>query len=154
MTLKAILTDSKTGRALHTANVGILTTDPVLVVQGEAAIIGVWQSVNRTSAGTTTITTPVLNGSVIITDILISTTKTAMTDLLLQFTDGTETEVIFKVDTSNNPHAFGVTIRGRLQGWKNARIDMVTTGAVDATITLGYFKVPTGLDFKEWDARR
>ena len=42
----------------------------------------------------------------------------------------------------------------RVQGWKDARIDLITDGAADATLSLFYIKHRDSQIFSAWDAER
>jgi hypothetical protein len=37
---------------------------------------------------------------------------------------------------------------------EDPRMDMITVGAADSTVTIGYTKIPTALPFAEWGALR
>lgn len=142
--------------------------DPLLVVPGEspggqhklaatstlAIAHGVFKSAQRTTAGTTIITQPDNGGAIVITDLLISTDRTNATSVSLQFTDDTETINIFTGDSTNAPIALGHGFTGTVKGWKDARLEMVTVGAVTATVMAGYYKIKDGIYFAEWDALR
>ncbi len=128
--------------------------EPVLVTTTVALAHGTFKSATRSSNGTTIITAPEGGGRILLTDLLVSTDKTAMSDVTIRFTDGSDTVNIMVVDSVNAPAAFGLGFTGRWEGWKDARVEMVTTGAVTATITVGYVKLKTGLVFSVWDSLR
>jgi len=44
--------------------------------------------------------------------------------------------------------------RGRVRGWRDARVDVVVTNAVIGSVMAVYVKVPSGLPFAEWDELR
>ncbi len=115
---------------------------------------GVFKAVNRTSAGTTVITTPDKGGAIVVTDILISAKKASGSDVTLQFNGGGNSVIIFLADSINNDFNIAIPLVGLFRGWKNAALELVTTGNVVATATAGYMKVPDGLEFSEWDALR
>jgi hypothetical protein len=125
---------------------------PVIVT--EAEVHGVWRAANRSSAGTTIVVQPPQDGSVSITDILVSSDQAGTSSVKLQFTDGTDTEVIATFDSTNGPVGLAHPVRGRMQGWKNARIELVTTGNVDAYVTIGYLRSPDGITYALWDQKR
>lgn len=118
------------------------------------SIHGTFKSVTRTGAGTTTITTPDADGSLIITDLLISGEKQVSSTVEVRFTDGSQSVTLFLMGQAVVPAAIAHSFTGRFQGWRDARIDVITAGTADATVTLGYTKVPTGLVFAEWDELR
>ena len=115
---------------------------------------GVFKAVNRTSAGTTIITTPNDKGAIVVTDIIISAKKAATSDVLIEFDDGVDTVILFLADSINSDFNIAIPFVGLFRGWQNADLKLVTTGNVVATVTAGYMKVPDGLPFAEWDALR
>ena len=115
---------------------------------------GVFKAVNRTSAGTTTITSPDEQGSIIVTDLILSVKKAATSDVTIQFDDGVNTIIIFLADSITSDFNIAIPFVGLFRGWQDADLELVTTGNVVATATCGYMKVPDGLPFAEWDALR
>lgn len=118
------------------------------------SVFGRFKAANRTTAGTTTITEPLLGGSIGLTDIIISADKVNLATVTIRFTDGTNTINLYRGITTDAPINVSIPIGGRFRGWSDARIELVTTGAVDASITLGYIKYSEGLAFAEWDKQR
>lgn len=118
------------------------------------SIHGTFKSVSRTGAGTSTITSPDADGSLLITDLLISGEKQVSSTVEVRFTDGSQSVTLFLMGQAVVPATVAHSFTGRFQGWKNARIEMITVGTADATVTLGYTKIPTGLVFAEWDTLR
>lgn len=133
---------------------GFRSKSNVLAVTDFVGSQGRFQSQTRTTAGTTTVLTPIGGGSIILTDLLISGEKQAGSTVEVRFTDGTNNATIFLASQVDAPPNFSHPFRGRFQGWKDARIDMITSGAGDATVTLGYVKAPEGIPFAEWNALR
>ena len=115
---------------------------------------GVFKAVNRTSAGTTIITSPDGLGAIVVTDLLISAKKAATSDVAVQFNGGGNTVIIFLADSINSDFNLAIPFVGLFRGWQDADLELVTTGNVVATVTAGYMKVPDGLPFSEWDALR
>ena len=93
--------------------------EPVLEITDVIRRHGVFNSVTRTTAGTTTVATPDTNGSLLITDILISGEKQAGSTVELLFTDDSQTESLFLVSQVDVPAQVALPIAGRIQGWKN-----------------------------------
>jgi len=157
--IKIAQIDPKTGRAIHIedfwslrhANIG---DQSVLVAASPQSVHGTFKSATRATAGTTTITTPTANGSLLITDILISGEKANAATTEVRFTDGTNTVTLFLTQQVDFAANLGVAFQGRVQGWRDARIDMITAGTQDVTVLVCYTKVPEGLPFAEWDALR
>jgi len=126
----------------------------VLVTTSPASVHGTFKSSTRASAGTTTITAPTASGSLLVTDILISGEKANAATTEVRFTDGSNNVTLFLTQQVDFAANLGVGFQGRVQGWRNARIDMITTGTQDVTVLVCYTKVPEGLPFAEWDALR
>lgn len=159
--LKFILTDPKNGEALH-------AHDPysefgrtekgvrLLVTINPYQSHGTFKSANITTATTTIITTPTSAGSIILTDLVVSADKVNSTTLAIQFNDGSNTALIASPDTTNDAVNFSWSPSGRIQGWKDARIEAITGGGgtPDVTVTCGYMQIAEGLDFAEWDDLR
>jgi len=157
--IKAELVHAKTGKSLHVEDYWSLRhsnlgDQAVLVTASPASIHGTFKSATRTGAGTTQLVLPRANGSLLITDILISGEKQAGSTAEVRFTDGTNTVTVFLASQVDAPPSFAHSFHGRLQGWRDARIDFITSGAGDATLLVCYTKVPEGLLFAEWDALR
>jgi hypothetical protein len=113
-----------------------------------------FKSVTRTTAGTTIVTAPNLGGAIIISDIVVTSDKTNATNVTVRFTDGTNTINLLVGDSTNNSINLAIAFAGKVQGWKNARLEVVTTGNVTATVTCVYYKTKKSLDFQDWNARR
>jgi hypothetical protein len=159
MTIKATLTHGRTGKQLHVDDFWApRRSQPgdqtLLVVTNPYSAHGAFKSATRTTAGTTTLVTPNANGSLLITDILISGEKQTSSSAEVRLTDGTNSATVFLASQVDAPPSFAHAFQGRLQGWRDARIDFITSGAGDATLLVCYTKVPEGLLFAEWDALR
>ena len=115
---------------------------------------GVFKAVTSTTQTTTEIVAPLVGGSIVLTDLIISSNKAANGILTLRFTDGPNTIniAVFPVDIAI---VMPIALVGLFRGWEDARLEMVTTVATfDATVTAGYMKVTTSLPFAAWDALR
>ena len=158
--LQVVLIDPKTKKTLHSESPyngyrRIENETTTLVVSDAYRIHGTFQTATIAGAATTTLTSPEGNGSLIITDVVIGSKKVAGSTLTLQFNDQSNQAVIISPDTVNQPVNFSWAPQGRIQGWRGADVEVVTTGAnTDATVTIGYMKVESGLPFKEWDSYR
>jgi len=127
-----------------------------LVTCSPCHIKGAFKSVSRTTAGTSIITSPITDGSLYLTDLVISSEKKAGNVITIQFTDDTETISILDADATDAPVVFSVSFQGKWQGWKNARLEVVTTVDANITVACGYIKVPIELTetYTEWNANR
>ncbi len=129
-------------------------TEEILVFEDYVTAFGVFKAVFRVTAGTTTIVTPEPSGSIAITDILISATKVQSSTAELLFDDDTNTETLFKADMTNGELFYSHTVKGRMQGWRDARLDLTTVNGSDVYVTIGYVRLPNGLVYSEWNELR
>ena len=129
---------------------------PMLCVVQAGQLQGVFRTSSITTPTTTTVVSAPALGSLLLTDVVISADKVNNTTLTVQFTDGVDTAIIIAPDTINEAVNLSWSPAGRIQGWQDARIDVVTGGAGTpaVTILLGYIKMPIGVPFAEWDALR
>lgn len=140
-------------KALHTVDVQP-SPEPILVVDNLHRIHGTFASKSRTSGGTTILASPDLHQEIILTDLIVSTDKVQSATIIVQWTDDTETIIIYSGNASDAPINFAIAFAGRWAGWRDARIEMVTTNALKATVAIGYYKLPEGQTFAEWDSIR
>lgn len=116
---------------------------------------GVWNSETLSGAATTTIATCPEGGSLIVTDVVISAKKVNSTTLLVCFDDGTNTKIFSAPDTVQQSTNFSWSPVGRVQGWRDANINAVTTGAnFDGTVYIGYIIINEGQSYNQWLNRR
>lgn len=159
--IKSVLVSPFSKKALHVEQtlrptVDLTGQEIVPVTFSLYASHGTFKSVERTSTGTSTIVSPNSNGSIVLTDIFITSNKVANAVVTVQFTDGTNTVTIIKPDITDAPVAMGASLSGRWEGWRDARIDMVIAGGTghSVTVSCGYVKLPVSIPYAEWDARR
>ena len=158
--IRAILVDAAMNEALHTE---VLYGDSFEHLEGEITALitanpfqahGVFKAVSRVTAGTTNIITPDPSGSVLLTDIMISATKVQSSTAELLFDDDTNSETLFKADMTNGEMFYSHAVVGRMQGWRNARLDLTTVNGSDVYVTVGYVKLEKGLVYSEWNSLR
>ena len=153
--LPAYLNDIKTGKRLHTTDGNIITSnEPQLVNTTVPLEHGVYKSTTRTTAGTTVISTPIPGGSIQVTGFVLSTAKGAGQTTTLQFNDGSNTEPFVIVDMDLALVSTAMFTGTRVRGWMDAWVEIITSGAADATVVLYYYKIPEGQAFAAWDAER
>ncbi len=152
MTLKAILVDSATGKAVEI--IKDIFGHLHLAVADWYPTKTRFKSVTRAAAGTSTITEPVKNGAILLTDIIVSTDRVANSRLTIFFDDGVRTIPIFDGYANDAPINIASNFRGGWTGWKDAAFKMTTVAAITATVAVGYIKIPTGIEYEEWDALR
>ena len=117
-------------------------------------IWGQFSAASRTTAGTTQIVQPPADGSIIITDLIVNADKRNAGRVTLQLNDGTRSVVIFSASTVDAPVSSTISLGGRVRGWQNADLELVTVGAVVADVTVVYFRSEQGLEYDVWDFAR
>lgn len=150
--LKAILIDTVTGKALGV--IADIYGHPTLEIVDHYHTDARFKSTTRTSEGTSTITSPKKGGALLLTDMIISTDKVSLSQLTVFFDDGVYTIPIYDGYANDAPINLALGFHGGWTGWKDAALKMTTVKAIKATVAVGYIKIPTGLDYKEWDALR
>lgn len=154
MTIKTILRSSKNGEPLYTAKP--FNGKEILITANYHNVHGSWRDVATTSATTTIVAEPDSEGYLVLTYLEVSAEKNNSGVVTIQVTDGVNTEIIFERKLATQPLVAEIDFSGsRIAGWKNARLEMVTSGAsFDANALVAYTKLPDGPDFSEWDANR
>jgi len=129
---------------------------PILTVTTYGAVNGSFNTATRSGAGTTTVVEAYSNDAIVITDLILTTDKVNGATATVQITDGVNTIVLISADLTDAPCNIAISFAGHWEGWQGAYIDLVTTGAVTATLALGYFRIPwnRSLIYEAWDARR
>ncbi|KKL10445.1 hypothetical protein LCGC14_2555740 [marine sediment metagenome] len=128
--------------------------EPTLVIMTLSQAHGQFKSATLTSADTSIIVQPRPGLSIAVTDILVSGEKQATSDVTVQLTDGADTVIMFIANQSDIPPTVNVNLTSYFYGWKDARVEMITSGIADATVTIGYFHSSRSLTFAEWDGLR
>ena len=155
MTIKTIQVNPSDGKSIHFCD-AYGGGEPLTINATYAQVHGLFKSVTRITEGTSMLAQPDAGGSLILTDLLISTSKFALSSMSIVFTDGINTVNIFTGDSNNAPVSVFIPFAGRWQGWAGARLELITVGMVIATAAVGYLKVPhqQSLKFPEWNALR
>lgn len=151
---KAFLTEIASGTALHTETIGKHTH---LVTEDHSRVSTQFKAATITSASTATVVAPPAGNALVLTDLIVSAEKVAGGSITVQFTDGTNTIVIFKASLVDAPVAIAMPFAGRWRGWKDAKIDMVGVGTnIDADVSIGYYFIKGAgvLAFNQWDKLR
>jgi len=152
MTLKAILIDTATGKALEI--IDDIFGHPTLAVTDHYVGKTRFKSVTRVAAGTETIAEPVKYGAIVLTDMIISTDRVANSRLTVFFDDGVRTIPIFDGYANDAPINIATNFHGGWTGWVDAALKITTVAAIKATVAVGYIKIPEGRCYTEWDALR
>lgn len=159
MTVRATLIDPRDGKALEVQDFDRKNSDVdldsrVLVTMGPLYTASTFKSVTAVSAGTVVLTSPSDKGSLIIVDLVISTERTNGGTVTVQWNDGTEQVQIFTAIVTDAPANLSMSFGGRVQGWQDARLEVVTGGSTTNTVFASYAKTSRGLPFAEWDELR
>ena len=145
---------TQAGVELHSERVG---PHIHLVVEDHSRVATQFRHTANSGAETTTAVTPPSGTAIVITDIVLGGEKAASGSITVQFVEGSDVVIIFKVSTVQNPVSLHVPFAGRWRGWKDARIDVVTTGGNDdSDVSVGYYilRGENVLSFVDWDAQR
>ena len=94
--IKTSLVDSGTGKQVKILP-GLLGYE-TLVIATMPQLAGTFSAASRTEDGTTAVVTPDADGSILITDLLISTGKSVGNTLTINFTDGSNTIKIMEFE--------------------------------------------------------
>jgi len=158
MSVKAVLIDIATGKALKVYDFGVLGR--MLAVADPLRANGVFKTTRITAAGgtgSTKVATPTGDGSIVLTDLVVSFEKKASAEVTLQFNDGTNSELVWFGDMQDAPISFGISFAGRWWGWRSAYLEIVVAGAgLDGSLGVGYVKLDkaNSLTYSDWNARR
>lgn len=117
-----------------------------------------WKAETNNAAETVNIITPVTAGSILITDLIItSSKKVASSTIVIQFSDGVNTVVCMEIEAATAPVQFSHSFTGGLRGWEDAILQVVTDqAAMHVTTLVSYIKVAETLtkSYAEWHAER
>ncbi len=127
---------------------------PLLVIATPAQIHGKFKAVTRTGSGTSIIVAPRPGLSLFVTDIIVSGEVASASNATIQYTDGVDTETIIVADQVVNAPTLPIPLTSYFPGWKDARVELVTSGNGDVTVTIGYIHSHLAPTFSEWDAER
>jgi len=150
--LKNVAVESGSGKALEV--IPDMFGHPNLAVSDHYPTSTRFRSITLTSKGVATITEPTVDGALLLTDMIISCDRVAASQVRVFFDDGVEMISIFEGYANDAPINFAANFHGGWTGWKNAALKMSTISAVKATVSMGYIKIPVGLEYAEWDALR
>ena len=144
------------GVLLHTEEVGAHTH---LVVEDHSRVASQFKHAASTDAGTTTIVSARPGAAIVVTDIILAQEKVAGGFITVQFDDDDDNTVILLRATTvdGDLPGFHIPFAGRVRGWKDARVEMVTVGTnVESDVTIVYYHLggENVLSFADWDAQR
>ena len=153
--LKAYLVDLATGKTIRTEPIWVKGEEArLLILASRAQYDGVFKSVT-VSNDTITLVEPLTDGSISLTDLIITSEKQVGGVVTVQFYDGTNTVLIASAE-ADSPIGFASNFAGRWDGWKDALIQVIVSAAFNATVSIGYFKLQPEetLEYDAWSARR
>ena len=139
---------------LHTEKVGAHTH---LVVEDHSRVATQFRVAATTTAATTIIVQPPPGTAIVITDLIVNQDKVASGVVTVQFTDGSDTVILLKAATSDAPFSMAHGFAGRMRGWKDARVEMISAGTnPDTNATVMYYTIRGEgvLSFADWNAQR
>ena len=129
--------------------------EEIMITEDYVTAFSTFKTATITAVGTVEIVAPDGGGSLAVTDIMFSANKNSATTVTVRFTDGSNTEDLFTILMTDQPVTFPWAVKGRLQGWRDARLELVVAVAdTIAFVTVTYMKLPDSLIFSEWDALR
>jgi hypothetical protein len=136
--------------------VGELCDQHILVTQPIHTFDGRFKSASRSTTGTSIVCEPIPRSSLLLTDLIVTTDRVALSTVTVRFTDGVNTENIITANTNDAPINFAIAFNGRWQGWKDARVELVTVNNVTVTAACGYMKMGVNhtLEYAEWTSER
>ena len=155
---RVVLIDGATGKALHNETYTHENTpEPMLLVTGRRDFYGIFKTIAYTAQGTTQQVTPKGAGSIELTDLIVTFEKKALAFVTINFHDTTNTAPIFKAALTDAPVNIAIPFAGRWQGWSEAHIDVIVSGA-DAigNVSIGFMHSPASesLSYNAWNVRR
>jgi hypothetical protein len=100
--------------------------------------------------------TPSTGHCIQLTDLIVTSDKVNGATITLRFYDGTNTVNIFVADVTDAPCNVAIPFQGTWRGWEDARIELVTVGAVATTVACGYMHLGKDhvLKYDKWNALR
>lgn len=128
--------------------------DYSISVNNPVSIHSTFKSMSFTVSGTTQLVLPNASGSLWLADLVITGDRVNGGSVEVRWTDDTNTAIILKPVVTDAPTALHMAFKGRVQGWKDARIDVIVTGNVSGSVLASYVKTQGGLPFEEWDSLR
>ena len=153
------LVDSS-GHILDIASISVEGKEiPILVVTTPQKAHGVFKSASWTGVQAATILVePDGDGSIELTDLVISSPRKNTGTILVQFIDdNANVEVILETSVTGDPVNLAIPFSGRFQGWSGARIEYTIGTASDGgSILVGYIKhrKEGSMKYGDWNARR
>lgn len=152
--IPAYLVNQANNRALLTTDK--ISGDDMLLVGSYPGIYGLFNAVSRSSAGTTTVAEPKTDGSILLTDLVISADRVSLASVSVLFNDGTNSVTIYSGDVNDAPINVAIAFGGTWLGWKNAKLKLTSVGNVSVTVACGFVKLSPKetMTYTKWLSRR
>jgi hypothetical protein len=130
--LKAVLVDQSDGQTMFSEEAS--NGECVLAVERYERIYGMFYSVSRT----------------------IMSQDKANSTITIRFYDGTNAQVLAAFNTVDAPLSIAMPFTGKIKGWQNAWVEMVTSANSNAYVTVGFYHSNSThtLPYTEWLAER
>ena len=112
---------------------------------------GLYKTTTIVASGTVTVVLAPPGGSILITDIVMNADKSANSTITLEWNDGTVQDELLSAQLGNQNFQMVWSVTGRVQGWEDARLDILTSGTFNASINIGYIRMPAGDKKGTWD---
>jgi glutamine cyclotransferase len=129
-----------------------------LIAESLLKLTAKWRSIVNTGVETKDVVTPIPDESILLTDLIISSSKkVAGSTITVQFSDGVNTEILLTTEGASAPIEFSHAFAGGLTGWKDAVLQVITDqAAMNVTTLAGYVKISKALtkNYTEWDNER
>lgn len=144
MALRTYLVRAKDGHPVRLENYDI-EGEPrdrtILATTTPQKAHGLFNAQSFTVQATKRLATPSGNGSVELTDLMITFEKKNTSVVTVQFNDGTHQVLIAQCTLTDAPVNMGINFGGRWQGWQSAHVEAIVSAA-DAigVVSIGYVK--------------
>ena len=146
------------GKTLHTEEYTIYgANERVLSTTTSQREHGVFNNVALTTNGTyVKIATPFGDGTIEVTDLIISGDEKAGGSVVVRFNDGTNTAIVHTIYVASRAATASVNPVGKIQGWKAAYLEAAVVGDnFSANVTAVYIKhIKTGKIYSRWNCER
>ena len=152
--LKTNIIASRNGKEIHTYDG--YDGEPVLVTTTHGAEHGHFKAATRVAAGTTTVIDARSNDAINFTDLILTTDRVQAATATVTITDGVNSETLIAADVTDAPCNIALSFAGNWTTWRGCYVNLVTVGAVTATLALGYYRIPQdkAMAYGEWDGHR
>jgi len=156
MALPIKIIDPITGQAIN-VQAGI-NGKPVIIAESLRTLSCHWAVVTNTGVETKTVITVKPRESIMITDLIITSSK-KVTDatIIPLFDDGTNSIDLMTIEAGLAAVEFSHAFAGGIRGWKNADLKITTNkAALNVETMVAYVRISEilTLSYTEWDAER